>query len=303
MLFRHWDAWRRRRAENYLALSPEQRYRKHQWRQVAAIITLPGVLIGTAGFAAAYGTGLFHKTPPPKPCSPTFVNAPARNSFDLAVLNATGESGVATSVGKELKRRSFKVVDMSNAPEDLYVKDPGVIYYGTQTLEGALTVRNQLPGARLFFDGRTTNTVSLVIGSGFTKLVDPPARETPRPSQIVVNVYNATYHPGLAKKVLGDLVARGFKPGKPGNDPEKIYLPHDVAIIRYGPDGDLAAKRLAEHVAGARLVRDNRAGTTLDLVIGNKWTDLVPFAKVPPLPPLTAVPPETVALPCTAATK
>ncbi|GEM_PF-393453 len=301
MWFRHWDAWRRRRAESYLALSPEQRYRKHQWRQVATVITLPGVLLGTAGFAAAYGTGLFTKTPPAPSCAPTLVKAPSRHSFDLVVLNATGESGVATTVGRELKRRAFKVTDMSNAPEDLYIRDSGVIYYGTKTLQDALTVRNQLPSARLFFDGRTTNTVSLVVGSGFTKLVDPPARETPRPSQIKVNVYNTTYRAGLAKTVLGNLVARDFKPGKMGNDPDKVYLPSDVALIRYGPDGDLAAKRLAEHVAGAKLVKVDRPGLTLDLVLGNKWTDLVPFADVPPLPPLTKQAPETVALPCTTA--
>lgn len=302
MLFRHWDAWRRNRAEEYLALSPEQRYRKHQWRQAAAVVTLPGVLLGTAGFAAAYGTGLFGKSQPSRACTPQVVTAPSRHSFDLVVLNATGEPGVASSVGRELTRRDFKVVDTSNAPDDLYIRDAGVIYYGTKTLQDALTVRNQLPGARIFFDGRTTTTVSLVIGSGFTKLVDPPARETPRPSQIRVNVYNTTYREGLAKTVRGELVARGFKAGAMGNDPEKVYLPKDVALIRYGPDADLAAKRLAEHVAGARLVKVDRAGLTLDLVLGNRWTDLVPFADVPALPPLTKAPPETIAVPCAAAT-
>lgn len=301
MLFRHWDAWRRGRAEAYLALSPEQRYRKHQWRQVAAFITLPGVLLGTAGFAAAYGTGLFAKSQPPPACTPTTSDAPNRHSFDLVVLNATGEPGVATAVGRELARRAFKVVDVSNAPQDVYIRDAGVIYYGTKTLQDALTVRNQLPAARLFFDGRTTNTVSLVIGSGFTKLIAPPARETPRPAQIRVNVYNTTYHEGLAKTVLGALSARGFKAGKMGNDPERVYLPKDVALIRYGPDADLAAKRLAEHVAGATLVKVDRAGLTLDLVLGNRWTGLVPVADVPPLPPLTKAAPETIAVPCDAA--
>jgi hypothetical protein len=303
MLFHQWDGWRRRRAQEYLALSPEQRYRKHQWRQVATFITLPGVLLGTAGFAAAYGSGLFSQPARTPACAPKVVPAQNRHSFDLVVMNATGESGVATSVGREMKRRDFKVVDMSNAPEDLYVRDPGVIYYGSKTLQAALTVRNQLPGARLFFDGRTNNTVSLVIGSGYKKLVDPPARETPRPSQIKVNVYNATYHEGLAKTVLGSLVSRGFKPGKMGNDPDRVYLPKDVALIRYGSDGDLAATRLAEHVAGARLVKVDRPGLTLDLVIGNRWTGLVPMTDVPALPPLVDPTPETIALPCTTAKK
>ena len=298
MLFRQWDGWRRRRAERYLALSPEQRYRKHQWRQIAAIATVPGILLGTGSVAAAYGTGLFTRTPPAPACQPTVVLAPARGSFPVTVLNATGEGGRATDVGKDLLRRHFKVTVMTNAPEDLYIKSSGAVYHGADGLRQALLVQSQLPGSRLFDDGRRGTGVALVIGSGFTALVPPPARDAPRPSQIVVNVYNTTYHEGLAKKVQDDLVARGFKRGKAGNDPAGTFLPKDVALIRYGVDGDLTAKRLAEHVAGARLVRDDRQGTGLDLVIGNGWTDLVPFAEVPALPPLVKAPPETVAVPC-----
>lgn len=298
MLFRQWDAWRRKRAERYLALSPEERLRKHQWRQIAAFAVLPGLLLGTGSIAAAYGTGLFTHPQPPPPCQPKVVPAPARGSFDLTVLNATGEGGRATVVGKDLLRRHFRVTVMDNAPEGLYIKASGAVYYGSDGLNEALLVQSQLPGSRLLNDGRLGTGVALVIGSGFTALVPPPARDAPRPRQILVNVYNTTYREGLAKKVQNDLAARGFKRGKAGNDPAGTFLPGDVALIRYGVDGDLTAKRLAEHVAGARLVRDGRQGTSLDLVIGNRYTALVPFAEVPPLPPIVKAPPETVAIPC-----
>lgn len=296
MLFRHWDGWRRRRAEAYLALSPEQRYRKHQWHKVAAFVTLPGLVLGTASIAAAYGTGMFRHDS--TTCTPQVIDAPARGSFGIQVLNATGIAGQASTVGKELTRRHFKVTLETNAPADLYVKASGMIYHGSAGVDQALLLQKQMPGSVLFDDGRAGTGVALVIGSAYKKLVPAPPDEMPRPSQITVNVYNTTFHAGLAKQVEGLLVARGFKPGKTGNDPLKSFLPKTTAVIRYGEDGDLAAKRLAQHVPGAQLVRDSRAGTRVDLVIGSTYSALVPLADVPPLPVVKKAPPETIAIPC-----
>ncbi len=299
MLFHHWDSWRRRRAEAYLAMSPEQRYRHHQVRQILALVTVPGLLFGSASIAMAYGSGLMSKGPAPRACTPTVVDAPARGSFDLSVQNATGEGGLATEVARGLTQRHFRVVDASTAPEDLYVASAGVIYHGSAGLDQALLVQKIVPGSRLFDDGRKGTGVTLVVGSGFTRLAPMAPRDMPRPSDISVNVYNATWRPGLAKQVEDDLLARGFRPGRTGNDPQRSFLPKDVAVIRYGPDGDLAARRLGEHVAGARLVADGSLkGTTVDLVLGNAFAGLRTLAEVPALPPVKAVVPETVARPC-----
>jgi hypothetical protein len=154
------------------------RYRKRQWRLLVALVTLPGVAVGTVGLTAAYATGLLRHGPPSPSCTSTIVHAPDRGSFGLSVLNATGESGVAARVGRELRLRSFRIVEVSNAPEGLYIEGPGIIYYGNRTLEAALSVQTQMPGATLRFDGRADDTVSLVIGSGFTALADPSQRET-----------------------------------------------------------------------------------------------------------------------------
>ena len=296
MLFRHWDAWRRRRAEAYLALTPEQRFRKHQWHRVAAFITLPGIVLGTASVAAAYGSGAFHRET--ATCTPQVVQAPSRGSFKVSVLNATGRPGLATTVGKELARRDFRIVQMTTAPSDLYVKSSGMIYYGAAGEHQALLLQKQLPGSVLFNDGRTGTAVALVIGSGYAKLAYAPPPQMPLPSAVTVNVYNTTYHEGLAKKVQDELAARGFKKGKAGNDPEQSFLPSTTAVIRYGADGDLAAKRLAQHVPGAKLEKDDRSGTRVDLVIGSTFTALTPADEVPPLPVATKTAPETVAVPC-----
>lgn len=298
-MFRAWDAWRRRRALAYLSMSPEQRVRRHKIRQFGTLAVLPGMVLGSASLAAAIGTGLFSRTPPPPACAPTMVPAPARPSFEVKVLNATGEGGRATLVGKELAKRTFRVVEMSTAPENLYIRSAGVVFHGDAGLDQALLVQTQLPGSRLQNDGRRGTGVTLVIGSGFTALTPRPPAEAPRPSQIRVNVYNATWKEGLARKVLSDLVARGFRPGKMGNDPQGAFLPDDTAWIRYGADRLAEARRLAEHVQGAVLKPVAREDATLDLVLGNRFEALVPFADVPPLPPLKKAAPEMVGRPCT----
>lgn len=301
-MFRAYDRWRRRRAVAYLSMTPEQRVRRHKMRQLGALVVVPGVVLGTASISAAVGGGLFAKEPPPPPCPPTVVTAPARGSFEVKVLNATGEGGRATLVGKELAKRKFRVVEMSSAPENLYVRTAGVIHYGAAGLDQALLVHKQFPDARLFNDHRKGTTVTVVIGSGFTALAPRPPVDLPRPNQVSVNVYNATWRPGLAKEVQSGLTSRGFKPAKMGNDPDGAFLPDDTAWVRYGTDHYLEAKLLAGHIPGAVLKPISREGAVLDVVLGNKWESLTPFADVPELPPLPKKAAETVSRPGVCAT-
>ena len=296
-MFRAYDRWRRRRAVAYLSMTPEQRVRRHKLRQLGALLVLPGVVLGTASISAAVGGGLFARTPPAPACPPTMVTAPARGSFDLKVLNATGETGRATLVGKELGKRRFHVVEMTSAPENLYVRTAGIIHHGPAGLDQALLVQKQFPGGRLFDDGRKGTLVTLVIGSGFTSLAPRPPVDLPRPGGVLVNVYNATWRPGLAKVVRTDLVGRGFKGGKMGNDPDKAFLPDDSAWIRYGKDQVFEARLLAQYVPGAVLKQVDRQSRDLDLVIGNEYVALTPPADITPLPPLPKKLAETVAHP------
>lgn len=279
-------------------LTPEQWWRRHRRRQLAAFLTLPALVLATGSIATAYSAGLFdHEVK--HACTPTVVTAPAKSSFSVSVMNATGESGKATEVAHELKRRKFHVSNASTAPDSLLVRDSALIYYGSAGRDEALLVQQQVAGSVLFFDGRSGRNVALVIGLGFKKLVDVPPDPPPLPREIKVNVYNTTFRSGLAKGVADALKIRGFKSGKVGNDPQLAFLPKNTAVIRFGPDGQPAARVLAKHVPGAALKLDQtRSGTTLDLVIGNRFTTLVPLADVPPPPPRPVLPPPTVTRPC-----
>lgn len=103
--------------------------------------------------------------------------------------------------------------------------------------------------------------------------------EQPPPNLIVVNVYNATQRTGLAAQAAGDLRTQSFDIAAIGDDPQDATI-SDVAEIRHGPAGADAAAVLAKRVRGAQLVADDRTDSTVDLVLGARFSAVV----VPPTP-------------------
>ncbi|MFD6418497.1 LytR C-terminal domain-containing protein [Streptomyces sp. NPDC060194] len=100
----------------------------------------------------------------------------------------------------------------------------------------------------------------------------------PAPGTVTVNVLNATPRSGLAKKTADELKKRGFKVGEVGNAP-KAYdkKVKDAALLLGAPaTSDGAFKVLGAQLAGERTEHDTRSGRTVDLVIGDKFTQLTP---------------------------
>jgi hypothetical protein len=58
------------------------------------------------------------------------------------------------------------------------------------------------------------------------------------------------------------------------------------------------AKIVAQHVPKATLLKDDRTGTRVDVVIGNAYTALVPKSEVPAPAPRPKQEAPTVARPC-----
>ena len=278
-------------------LTPTEVWRKHRLRQIMLFVTVPGVLLGTASITAAYSAGWMTPEPPKPACKPQVVPAPARGSFTVNVMNATGRSGVAAEVAAGLAKRKFKVGGISNAPDSWYVTQSAVVHHGPKGLDQALLAASQIPGAKLFEDSRSGTTIDVVVGLGYKALVPIPPRLKPIPSEVTVNVYNTTYKTGLAKVVADELKGRGFKVKDVSNDPQRT-MQMGTAVIRYGEEGDLAAALLQGHVPKAELVKDDRAGARIDLVIGNAYTALTPTSNVPPLPARPKQEAPTVARPC-----
>ncbi len=98
------------------------------------------------------------------------------------MLNATTRSGLAQKTADELKKRGFRVGDVTNAPKeyDKKVDGAGILLGPAAAGRTALPVLGtQLPGAeRRTDDARKGGTVDLIIGNGFKGLA--PAADADR---------------------------------------------------------------------------------------------------------------------------
>ncbi|MDN5717361.1 MAG: LytR C-terminal domain-containing protein [Janibacter sp.] len=270
-------------------------YRRQRRRRLLLFVTLPGLILGSATVATAYGTGLIGA--PATTCEPISVPAPARDSFEITLLNSNDTDGLGTEVARDLTLRDFDIATVGNADSSVYVKGAATIYYGSEGRDNALLLQKQIPGSTTWNDARPGESVQLVLGYGFDKLVSEPAPPLPAPSEITVNVYNTTWKEGLASDAAGDLKDRGFTIGKTGNDPQTSFLEDEVAIIRFGPEGQRSAKRLAEQISGVQLQKDDRADASVSLVLGNRYDGLKPASSVPEVKPYVR-PAETIQKPC-----
>lgn len=135
------------------------------------------------------------------------------------------------------------------------------------SLVGLLLVAFLFAGAYYegWFDSPSTSANGATCGTG--------AKATIAPSQVKLNVYNATQRQGLAKEVAASMHNRGFVIGTIANDPLKAKISIS-ANVRYGPKGKAAATLVTGQVPGAKMVADKRKDATVDLVLGNSYKSL-----------------------------
>jgi hypothetical protein len=94
-------------------------------------------------------------------------------------------------------------------------------------------------------------------------------------TKIQVRIYNATARDGLAKRIATQLAGRGYAIVATDNDPLAGIRPVDSpAEVRYGPAGAKQAAQVRQQVPGATLYEDARQGSTVDLVLGEKFSRL-----------------------------
>ncbi|MDP9395958.1 MAG: LytR C-terminal domain-containing protein [Actinomycetota bacterium] len=168
----------------------------------------------------------------------------------MSMLTPRGED-----VGRPRRRRSYRAAI-------------------TLTLALALLVGAGWYGYRLAMgedDGRTTGkpttrcTPATGGGSGRTAVAAP--------SDVAVNVYNATARQGLARSVAEQLRSRRFRVRQVANDSTERRV-RGVGEVRHGKDGAAAARTLRAHLPGVVDVVDRRRGSTVDLALGPKYQRL-----------------------------
>jgi hypothetical protein len=100
----------------------------------------------------------------------------------------------------------------------------------------------------------------------------------PEPAtDIRVQVFNASTERGAATQASSELAQDGFQVAPPANDP--LYPKQDMTCrgqIRFGANGESAARTISLLVPCTQLVRDNRQDNTVDLAIGKNFTTVAP---------------------------
>ena len=99
----------------------------------------------------------------------------------------------------------------------------------------------------------------------------PPAAAAPKDT--AVRVLNATDRNGIAATAAEQLTARGYQVVTVGNAEGNRDFP-DAAQVRHGAKGVAAARAVQAQVPGAVLVKDERPGAEVDLVLGAGYTQL-----------------------------
>lgn len=247
---------------------------------VVMALTLPAV-------AGCSSTNAGHATP--ESCL-TAATVPtmkiALNSIHANVLNAGGKAGQAASVASQLTWRGVHIISTGNDPSGGAPPKHAEIRFGPNGKQIALTLAQQIKGAKLTQDDRSNPSVDVVIGTKFALVPVPP----PPPSKVTVNILNAFVIPGTAGDLGATMRKRGFKTDKVGNTSD--FYGKESVVIRYGIRGEPAARRVALQFKKPTMEQDHRKSTTVDVVIGSKWKDsvIVPAAQatVPPTPSPTS---------------
>jgi hypothetical protein len=121
---------------------------------------------------------------------------------------------------------------------------------------------------------------------------EPGAGATgPKPSDVTVQVVNASTRSGLAGEVSETLNSLGFNVGEPASADQ----PTSQTVIRFSPDQAAAAELLASTVPSATSVPDPGSTGVLQLVLGNSFDDVVrapaePIALAAPATPVSTEP-------------
>lgn len=98
-----------------------------------------------------------------------------------------------------------------------------------------------------------------------------------QPADITVNVLNGTKREGLAASVSGNLRKRGFVIGEVGNFSQSNVA--GVGQVRFGSEAGHQVKVVARHLGDVKQVQVKRKGTTIDVVLGKDFAQLVPLSQ------------------------
>jgi LytR cell envelope-related transcriptional attenuator len=93
---------------------------------------------------------------------------PRAASVYITVLNGTSRAGLAKSVAAQLKARGFRIGTITNDTVDTVTATQ--VRYGPKLAPAAKLVQLYLPGSRLVPNSSNATTVTVSLGSSYSRL-------------------------------------------------------------------------------------------------------------------------------------
>jgi hypothetical protein len=94
----------------------------------------------------------------------------APSTVTVRVLNATDETGLASTVAKDLQARGFTVSEFGNDSSGRKITGVGELRHGDSGRQAAAYLKLYVPGAHDYVDTRATSSVDVVLGPDFKQL-------------------------------------------------------------------------------------------------------------------------------------
>jgi hypothetical protein len=140
--------------------------------------TTPGTTTSTTSTAVI--PAAVQSTLPPTTTAPPTTGVLLPGDVTVNVLNSTDVRGIANNTAAVLRERGFDISFVGNDELDAIIPEVAHIRAARADMPEVQLLIQHIPGALVVADGRTDDTVDLVIGEAFVALGDP-ATVTPVP--------------------------------------------------------------------------------------------------------------------------
>lgn len=136
--------------------------------------------------------GLASPTPSPSvSASPTPTGAPLTvppSNIYVTVENGTATAGLAHTVASQLTAQGYHVVSVGDADKETYTTTE--VRYGSEKVQSSQTVAAAFPGSERVADPTAGSTITIVVGSDFTKVspVTIASATSPSPTPTISSI-------------------------------------------------------------------------------------------------------------------
>lgn len=157
--------------------------RRRKRRSIIVLVVTVVLVFGAFAYALGYMSSSDPSDPSATSSCAVTTTAPPQSIFVLNVYNSSSDTGMANRTATAMESHGFNIGTISNDPYKEDIAGVGQIRFGPKGKQNAVDyVKKYLPGAKLVQDGRTDDSVDLVLGEQAPTIKSaPPTTVTPPP--------------------------------------------------------------------------------------------------------------------------